>query len=80
MHTPLTLVVFVAVKLMYGIRWVFWVRENYYGLLMELLRDDTVTGLFFSIYGLGDLIFAGFFAYSAYRFWDSDLVNAKKGK
>ena len=34
--------------------------------LMDLIREDFVTGMFFSVYGIGDLIFAVFFAYSAF--------------
>ena len=60
---------FAIVKTFYGLRWVFWIQREYSG-LMDLIREDFVTGMFFSVYGIGDLIFAVFFAYSAFIHWD----------
>jgi hypothetical protein len=73
MYTPLTNTVFVALKTFYGVRWILWVNENHSnGTLMELLKEDIVTGLFYCIYGIGDLIYAVFFAYVAYSCWNED--------
>lgn len=47
----------------------FWIKQEYSG-VMDLIREDFVTGLFFSVYGVGDLIFAVFFAYSAFIYWE----------
>ena len=52
--------------------------ENYDGMLMELMREDLMTGLFFALYGAGDIAFALFFLYSTISHWDVEPV-IKKG-
>ena len=71
-HVPLLLAVFATEKAFYGLRWMCWMKQEYSG-LMDLIREDFVTGLFFSVYGVGDLIFAVFFAYSAFIYWESTM-------
>jgi len=49
---------FAIEKLIYGAVWVNWLQENS---LTAVYSTDTFAGIFYSIYGLNDLIFMAFF-------------------
>ncbi len=57
---PWLLAVYVIEKLLYVIIWLKWLFSNS---LTSLYEQDTFAGLFFSIYGLNDLLFGLFFGY-----------------
>ena len=49
---------FAAEKLVYVVVWVTWLSNNS---LMSLYSKDVFAGIFYSIYGLNDLVFMLFF-------------------
>ena len=51
---------FALEKLIYGVVWVKWHLENSLG---EVYSSDIFAGLFYSIYGLNDFLFMGFFTW-----------------
>ena len=51
---------FALEKLIYGVVWVKWLLENSLG---EVYSTDIFAGLFYSIYGLNDFLFMGFFTW-----------------
>lgn len=53
--------VFCIEKIIYSAVWVCWMSANYAG-MGDLYNQDFTTGLFYSIYGINDIIFAVFFA------------------
>lgn len=57
---PWLIAIFVIEKLVYVMVWVHWLFSNSLGSLYD---QDTFAGLFFSIYGLNDLLFGIFFAF-----------------
>ena len=50
--------VFVIEKLIYGIVWIKWLTNNE---LTKVYNEDTLAGIFYTIYGLNDLAFCLFF-------------------
>src|SRR5690606_3781220 len=57
---PWLVAVFVIEKMVYVMVWVHWLFSNSLG---NLYDQDTFAGLFFSIYGLNDLLFGIFFGF-----------------
>ena len=57
---PWLLAVFVIEKLVYVLVWLNWLFSNS---LNSLYDQDIFAGLFFSIYGLNDLLFGLFFGF-----------------
>ena len=57
---PWLIAVFVIEKLVYVLVWLNWLFSNS---LNSLYDQDIFAGLFFSIYGLNDLLFGLFFGY-----------------
>ena len=57
-------VVFAVEKLAYVIAWLQWITTNS---VTEVIEQDLLTGIFYSIYGLNDLLFGVFFAAVAWR-------------
>lgn len=57
---PWLLAVFVIEKLVYVLVWLYWLFSNS---LSGLYEQDIFAGLFFSIYGLNDLLFGLFFGF-----------------
>tara|TARA_R110002051_G_scaffold273689_1_gene334349 strand:- start:459 stop:851 length:393 start_codon:yes stop_codon:yes gene_type:complete len=51
---------FAMEKLIYGIAWINWQFENEVSVIFD---EDLMAGIFYSIYGINDLSFFGFFAY-----------------
>jgi hypothetical protein len=55
--------IFCIEKICYGANWLLWI--NAHGTeLGEIYERDFMTGLFFSVYGPNDMLFAVFFAYA----------------
>tara|TARA_R110002049_G_scaffold108648_2_gene257144 strand:+ start:401 stop:793 length:393 start_codon:yes stop_codon:yes gene_type:complete len=52
--------VFAMEKLIYGIAWINWQFKNEVSVIFD---EDLMAGIFYSIYGINDLFFFGFFAY-----------------
>ena len=50
---------FAIEKLVYVVVWVFWIQDHN---LASVYQQDLLAGVFYSIYGLNDLIFMLFFA------------------
>lgn len=50
---------FAIEKLVYVLVWVFWIQDHS---LASVYQQDLLAGVFYSIYGLNDLIFMLFFA------------------
>ncbi|MFI8377288.1 hypothetical protein [Leeuwenhoekiella sp. NPDC079379] len=57
-HVKWLVGVFVIEKLIYGIIWINWLLNHN---LPEVYEKDTLAGLFFSMYGVNDWLFFGFF-------------------
>ena len=51
---------FALEKLVYGVVWIKWISANS---LAELYSRDVFAGIFYSIYGVNDLLFMLFFSY-----------------
>ena len=51
---------FALEKLIYGIVWINWQLENS---LSAVYSTDIFAGIFYSIYGINDLVFMAFFTY-----------------
>ncbi|HSM63011.1 MAG TPA: hypothetical protein VK833_03635 [Gillisia sp.] len=52
--------VFVVEKFIYGYVWIKWILNNN---ISEVYEKDTMAGIFYSIYGINDWIFFGFFLF-----------------
>lgn len=52
--------VFAIEKLIYGLAWVKWQLENDVSVIFD---KDMMAGIFYSIYGINDIFFFGFFTY-----------------
>lgn len=52
--------VFAIEKLIYGVVWINWQLNNSLG---DVFAQDTMAGLFYSIYGINDWLFCGFFTW-----------------
>jgi len=58
--------VFALEKVLYVVVWLVWMAGNW-DTLPDIYEQDWLTGLFYSIYGLNDLLFAIFFGFVFYR-------------
>lgn len=56
--------VFAIEKFYYVYIWINWMKLNHMN-LSTMINEDLLTGLFFSIYGVGDLLFGLFFLYNS---------------
>ena len=52
--------VFAVEKLIYGVIWIIWRLNND---VSVIFNEDTMAGIFYSIYGINDLLFFLFFTY-----------------
>lgn len=59
-QVPWLIAVFLIEKLVYVIIWLSWLMSNS---LNNLYNQDLFAGMFFSIYGVNDLLFGVFFGY-----------------
>ena len=57
--------VFCVEKAFYGFHWLFWMFDNYQG-LPDIVSADPISGAFYTIYGIGDLLFMVFFGWVAW--------------
>ncbi len=73
------LAVFAIEKLIYGVVWVRWLSANS---LSSLYEQDLLAGVYYSIYGLNDLVFMLFFlwAFLSQRRWGLEGVPTNKSK
>ena len=55
--------VFAVEKVFYVVVWLIWMSGNWEA-LPDIYATDWLTGLFYSVYGLNDLLFAVFFGYA----------------
>ena len=69
-HVKWLIAVFAIEKLIYGVIWINWHFQNN---VSDVFKEDFLAGVFYSIYGLNDLIFCSFFSWVVLR------LN-KKGK
>ncbi len=51
--------VFAIEKLIYGFVWIQWMLNNF---VSDVFEKDVMAGLFFTIYGINDLLFCVFFS------------------
>lgn len=58
--------VFCIEKVLYAAHWVFWILDNR-DTLGSIFKTDFMTGLFLSVYGPNDMLFAVFFAFAFAR-------------
>ena len=72
-RTPSISLVFCLEKAFYGFHWLFWMIEHH-ATIPVILPQDPLTGIFFSIYGIGDLIFMVFFGWAAWT-WRHNLTG-----
>lgn len=63
---PAVALVFCLEKLFYAQHWLFWMSEHMES-LSSMIEADPLTGLFFSIYGIGDIAYFFFFGWVAWR-------------
>ena len=64
---PALALVYALEKLFYAQHWIFWMIE-YGHTLPNLIQSDPITGVFYAIYGAGDIGFMVFFAWIAWTF------------
>ena len=64
---PAVALVFCIEKLFYAQHWLFWLAENA-DQLPAMIENDPLTGIFFAIYGAGDIAFMFFFGWVAWKF------------
>jgi hypothetical protein len=57
---PFLNLVFFIEKMYFVYKWVIWMLNNHKN-LSNLFNEDIFTGLFYSVYGIGDLLFGLFF-------------------
>tara|TARA_R110000787_G_scaffold149726_3_gene263695 strand:- start:144 stop:545 length:402 start_codon:yes stop_codon:yes gene_type:complete len=62
---------FALEKLIYAVIWLIWLSKNS---LAEVYSTDIFAGIFYSIYGVNDLLFMLFFSYVF--FTDNENVNS----
>ena len=72
--TPSMSIVFCLEKAFYGFHWLIWML-NHHGDISNLFAQDPLTGMFFAIYGIGDLIFMIFFGWAAWK-WRQNIAGA----
>jgi hypothetical protein len=62
LHTPLLIAVFAAEKLLYSVAWLIWLVKNG-STIPDMAADSLLTAIFFSLYGVGDIISCLFFSW-----------------
>lgn len=60
---PLLNMVFAIEKFYYAYRWISWHSKHN---VVDIYQNDLLTGLFFTVYGFGDLLFGLFFLWQAF--------------
>lgn len=61
---PFLLLVFTIEKLVYVLVWLLWMNTHSLGAVYD---QDTLAGIFYTIYGVNDLIFGIFFAWVFFK-------------
>ena len=62
---PAVSAVFAVEKLFYGHRWLVWIMDHHHQ-VDGMIEQDMFTGIFFALYGVGDLLSMILFAYAAW--------------
>ena len=65
-RVPMLTGVFALEKLLYTVTWVYWLSESG-ARLPELAAESPMSALFFTVYGLGDLVSCVFFGWVCWR-------------
>ncbi|WP_044402651.1 hypothetical protein [Lacinutrix sp. Hel_I_90] len=63
-HVKWLIAVFAIEKIIYAIVWLQWLLKNE---LSRVFEQDTLTGIFYSIYGINDFLFFIFFSIVFYK-------------
>jgi hypothetical protein len=63
-HVKWLIAVFAIEKIIYAIVWLQWLLKNE---LSRVFEQDTLTGIFYSIYGINDFLFFIFFSFVFYK-------------
>ncbi|MDK2123907.1 hypothetical protein [Parachitinimonas caeni] len=63
---PALLGVFVIEKLLYFLSWIVWLKDHAAD-LPRLYSESVLTGMFYTVYGAGDLLFGLFFGWVAWQ-------------
>ncbi len=71
---PALALVFCLEKAFYATHWLIWM-SSHRSELAEMTSQDPLTGMFFSIYGAGDLLFMVFFGTVAWN-WRHNLTGS----
>ncbi len=71
-------VVFFVEKMFYYIHWLIWIIDNIYN-IKPLFLTDKMFGIFFSIYGVGDVCFGLFFLFMSFISFRKQ-INSKDEK
>ena len=64
---PSLSLVFSMEKLFFGWRWMNWMHDNHALKLPLLLKEDPFTGVFFAVYGMGDIAASLLFLHAAIK-------------
>lgn len=64
---PAVALVFCLEKLFYAQHWLVWMAQNATS-LPSMIEDEPLTGIFYAIYGSGDIAFMIFFGWVAWTF------------
>ena len=64
---PAVALVFCIEKLFYAQHWLFWIAEHG-GSIPAMIETDPLTGIFYAIYGSGDIAFMFFFGWVAWKY------------
>lgn len=63
-HVKWLIAVFAIEKIIYAIVWLQWLLKNE---LSRVFEQDSLTGIFYSIYGINDFLFFIFFSFVFYK-------------
>ena len=74
-QAPGVSLVFCLEKAFYGLHWFFWIFAQH-ATIPTLFSRDPLSAVFFSIYGIGDLLFMIFFGWVAWQ-WRHNLAGAE---
>ena len=71
---PAVALVFAVEKAFYSARWLLWLSASGLTVLPSLITEDPLTGIFYAIYGSGDIVSMFFFAWVAWT-WRANVFE-----
>jgi hypothetical protein len=74
-QVPFLNFVFFIEKMYFVIKWVTWMGKNSNN-LNNIFKDDILTGIFYTVYGIGDFVFGIFFLAMAISSFKRSSYNA----